>query len=140
MFKLSFLFIFFIRAMVSSAQEQTRNDIIRNQIEEHTGILVPNFTLVSIKSSYAIGDYSKSFLIKFNSLEFKSLIQNVIKSKNYSNIIIPKTSVNVNEPPKKRWQKYESGYMFEIYFPNNKHIGYYINEANHTLYYTSIEE
>lgn len=141
MFKLSFLFILFINIITSCAQKPNRNDIIRNQIVEHTGIKVSNFTIVNIKSSYAIGDYSESFLIKFNSLEFKLLIQNVIKSKNYSDIIIPKTSLNVNKPPKKRWQKYESGYKFEIDFPqNNKHVIYYINEANQTLYYTSIEE
>jgi len=141
MFKLSFLFILFINTVTSCAQKPNRNDIIRNQIVEQTGVKVSNFKIVSIKSSYAIGDYSKSFLIKFNSLEFKLLIQNVIKSKNYSDIIIPKTSLNVNETPKKRWQKYESGYKFEIYFPqNNKHISYYINEANQTLYYTYIEE
>lgn len=104
MFRLSLLFIFFINITTNSyAQKPDRNDIIRNQIVEHTGVKISNFTIVYIKSSYAIGDYSESFLIKFNSLEFKSLIQSVIKSKNYSNIIVPKTSVNVNESPKKRW-------------------------------------
>jgi len=127
--------------MTSCTQESNKNKIIGKQIVAQTGITVPSFTLVSKKSSYAIGDYSESFLIKFSSSEFKFLVKSILKSKNYSDKIIPKTSINVNELPTHRWQKYEAGYKFEIYYPkNNKHVGYYINTMNKTLYYTSIEE
>lgn len=122
-------------------QEVKKNDVILKQINEQTGIIIPNYTMVNMESSSAIGDYSESFIIKFDSSEFQILVDRILKAKNYSEEIIPTTEHNVNEPPTSRWQKYESGYKYEIYLPeNNVHIYYYVNTTKQILGYMFIEE
>ena len=130
-----------ISLLFSCGQDLNSKDEIQKQIKDQTGIIIPNYTLINMESSSATGDYSESFLLEFDSLEFQILISEILETKDYSDKIVVKTSNNVSEIPISGWKRYESGYKFETYLPNkNEYINYYVNTTKQTLYYMFIEE
>jgi len=134
------IYFFITNLMSSCGQKSTLENDVQKQISEQTGIIIPHYTMVSAESSSAVGDYSESFLIKFDSLEFDVLVNRILETKNYSGKVIAKTSDNVNDKPTNGWKKYESGYKFEINISRKENVAYYVNANKQTLNYVYIEE
>lgn len=120
----SVYFLFLIVCLFSSCEINNQtNDAIVRQINEQTGIIIPNYTLVNEELTSAFGDYSQSFLLCFDSVEFQALLNEISQSQ------------------AKGWRKYDSGYKYDIVLPNNRtRFSYYLNTSKKTLYYLYIEE
>ena len=141
--KFSFFITIILLISCLTKEDDIDKDEIINQTFEHTGIIIPDFTFVKSESSFAIGDYSESFLIKFDSLEFEILVERILKSQGYDSRISLKNNDNVNQDTNGKWQNNVSGYKNELFYRNDKHItliNYYVNSNNKTLYYLFIDE
>lgn len=138
-------FIIFISAcfsMLSCAQESPKNNYNETikQIEEKTNIVIPNYISIEEETNQAMGDFSKSMLIKFDSINFNTLLLRIKKQiesgTNQKTISLKKENMHTGN-----WTKYESGYKIESFdSKKNKRINYYVNTNNQTLYYLNVEE
>lgn len=118
------------------------NDIdkIVEQVKQDTKIELPDFTTIEIDNSSTIGDYAKSLLVKFDSINFDILISR-IKSNIKNGNMTSKIHIKDTEVRNIMWEPYESGYKIEIYFPkSNKRINYYVNIKNRSLFYLYVDE
>lgn len=60
--------------MLSSNSKESIQNNIRNEIKINSGVIVSEVKLVKSSSESAFGDYSESYTIKFDSIEFQNII------------------------------------------------------------------
>jgi len=119
------------------------DDKIRYEIEENSGIIIPNYKMEESSSEQAIGDYTESYVIKFDSVDFQGIVSQIKNSKHYIvefNPNVPSNTV-LKEDKFKRWSKANFGYKFEYFMDGtDKLILYEVNISNYTIYSTYAEE
>jgi hypothetical protein len=125
-----------------NSKESTQNDI-RNEIKINSGIIVSKFKLVKSSSESAFGDYSESYTIKCDSVDFQNIIYQIKKSKYYdSNFDYNSSnSMLVNKNIRKRWIKMPFGYKFEYLIDKtDEMLQYEVGVSDYTIDYTYIKE
>jgi len=134
------LTIFFSISCTQDKKNTVDIDEIFKQVKQDTKIELPSFLSIEKNYNSALGDYSKSFIIKFDSTNFEILIRKIetsIKCAEISNEVRNNQEEFVNIT----WVAYESGYRFENYFFEKKsRSNYYVNTKNRTLFYLYVEE
>jgi hypothetical protein len=124
-----------------SGLKDTNNLIsIKEKVKNDTKIELPNFISIDENTNSGVGDYSKSFLIKFDSTNFDILIERIEYSIQHDSIT-QEINILEKEIKKMNWEVYESGYRIENYYPkSNISENYYVNINKQTLYYLYVEE
>lgn len=128
--------------MSCNSKESTQNNI-RNEIKINSGIIISKFKLIKSSSESAIGDYSESYSIKFDSIDFKNIIDQIKKSKYYdSNFDYnSNNSMLVHNNIGKRWIKMPFGYKFEYYIEKtDEMLQYEVGVSDCTIDYNYIKE
>ena len=119
------------------------DDKIRNAIKENSGILIPDYKMEESSSDQAMGDYTESYVIKFDSLDFQDIISQIQNSKYYIDEFNPSVPSNtvLKEDKLRRWSKANFGYKFEYFMDGtDKLILYEVNTSNYTIYSAYAEE
>ena len=119
------------------------NDKITIDIKENSGIIIPSYNLVEFNTEQATGDYVKSYVIRFDYLDFQRIISQIENSKYY--VKEYKTDIShdkkINEDLNKQWKKASFGYKFEYFIDGtDKLILYEVNTTNYTIYAAYAEE
>ncbi len=70
------------------------DDKIRTEIKENAGIVIPSYTMCESKSDQAMGDYSESYVIKFDSLNFQNIVIQIKNSPYYMDVFNPSVPPN----------------------------------------------
>ncbi len=135
------LFLCFTLGSCNQAQDKKIENIkIIEQVKSETDIVLPECISIQEDMNDVMGDYSRSVIMKFDSVNFnilKERINNKIQNNTQSG-----NNLNIdNESQSKKWKTYESGYKFETSFPSkNTKSTYYVNFSNQTLFYFYVEE
>lgn len=119
------------------------DDTLKAEIKKNSDITIPNYTIIETKSDHTNGDYANSFTIKFDSINFQSIISQIKKSKYYIDILDPSIPPNIvlKEEKIKRWSKAKFGYRFEYFIDGtDKILEYEVDLSDYTLYSLYIEE
>lgn len=134
------IWLFLVVFMSScNSNESIQNDI-RNDIHMNSGIIVSDFKLIKSSSESAFGDYSESYTIKFDSVDFQNIIEQIKKSKYYDSNFDYNSSntILINQ---KRWIKMPFGYKFEYHINKTDEIKQYeVGTSDYTIDYTYIKE
>jgi hypothetical protein len=113
-----------------------RNESIQNEIKRNSGIIVSEFELVKSSSKSAFGDYSESYTIKLDSVDFQNITTQIKKSKYYdSNFDYYSSNViSANKNIKKRWIKMPFGYKFEYHIDKtDEMLQYEVGLSDYTI-------
>lgn len=119
------------------------DDKIRTEIKENAGIVIPSYTMCESKSDQAMGDYSESYVIKFDSLNFQNIVIQIKNSQYYMDVFNPSVPPNavLKEEKLKRWSKARFGYKFEYFIDGtDKLVLYEVNTSDYTIYSVYAEE
>lgn len=147
-FKISTLFftllLFSCNNNESKETQELKNlDKVKIKILENTGVSISNFTVVNKETSQANDDYSLTYTIKLDSLDFPEILDQIKKTPYYTgefNPGVPPKSVMKSDQIK-RWAKVRFGYRFEYFIDGtDKFLQYEVDTSDCTLTYTYIEE
>lgn len=137
------IWVFLVVFMLSCNSKESKQNDIRNEIKINSGIIVSKFKLVKSSSESAFGDYSESYTIKFDSVDFQNIIDQIKKSKYYDSNFDYNSSnaMLVNKNIKKRWIKMPFGYKFEYLIDKtDEMLQYEVGVSDYTIDYTYIKE
>jgi hypothetical protein len=137
--KILILIIICIVGIGCLAQEKDFAQIIKNT----TSIDVSKKYLeIQFEANAAIGDYSESFFLKFDSINFMTIKIQVINSPYYTNINIESPQINVKtQKGDKKWYKKTDGYKFEYNINGYREfVECYIDTIQRTIFYHHIQE
>lgn len=135
--------VFLVVLMLACNRKESTQNNIRNEIKINSGIIVSKFKLVKSSSESAFGDYSESYTIKFDSLAFQNIIDQIKKSKYYDSNFKYNSSnaMLVNKNIKKRWIKMPFGYKFEYLIDKtDEMLQYEVGVSDYTIDYTYVKE
>ena len=121
----------------------TTDDKIRTEIKENAGIVIPGYTMCESKSDQAMGDYSESYVIKFDSLNFQNIVIQIKNSQYYMGVCNPSLPPNagLKEEKLKRWSKADFGYRFEYFMDGtDKLLEFEVDTSDYSIYRLYIEE
>ena len=137
------IWVFLVLIIFSCDNQESHKDEIRDEIIKNTGIVVSDFKVTNFDSESAIGDYLELYTIKFDSLDFQNVINQIKESKYYDSSFSYNSSnrMLINTKIKKRWVKMPFGYKFE-YFINgtDEMIQCEVGTSDYTIDYTYIKE
>jgi hypothetical protein len=112
-------------------------------IEENTGVEISEkYEELNAETNFATGDYSESVYLKFDSVGFSNIVNQVLISSYYTNTIIEGPQID-NGTPKgaKKWYIKSDGYKFEYNINGFKEfVECYIDTTKRTMYYQHIQE
>ncbi len=137
------IWLFLVVFMLSCNTKESKQNGIKNKIKIDSGIILPKFKLVKSSSESAFGDYSESFTMKFDSVDFQNIIYQIRKSKYYDFSFDYNSSnaMSTNKKVKKRWFKMPFGYKFEYHIDKtDEMIQYEVGVSDYTIDYTYIKE
>lgn len=116
---------------------------IKSDIEKNSGIVIADFKFKEeFTTDFAIGDYTESFIIQFDSLAFKDIISQIKKSKYYDSTFHYNSShvTLSNITISKRWIEMPFGYKFEFFINENEWLEYEVGMLDHTISYLYVQE
>lgn len=119
---------------------------IKQKIEDETGILIPSYEKVELKSSSAPGDYGEKFSIQFNDTTDLSRVISQINNSAYfvDTLIMYEYSTKEyfqRQQVNKVWIRTNYGYRFEEYFDEGFQFKVYrLDTLKKAIHYTYFEE
>ena len=137
--------LFFIAFIASSCSDNNKlkEKKIKDDIEKNSGVIIPSFKFVESTTESGGGDYTHTFTLKFDSLEFQNIVSQIRNSKYFMNILNPPIPSNdeLKNSMVKRWSLAQFGYRFEYFIDGtDKFLEYEFVVSDYTLHGLYIEE
>jgi hypothetical protein len=112
-------------------------------IKENTGVEISEkFEELNAETNSAMGDYSESVYLKFDSTNFSTIVNQVLKSSYYTSTFIEVPQIdNGTQKGARKWYKRSNGYKFEYNINGfREFVECYIDTTKRTIYYQHIQE